>query len=123
MLDPTSSGRLTSIRRRLRWSVGLILLAAARLAVANPEQSDAVLACPFSKPEQARLLGHRSVEQGAYQRAGECYRVAGDYDRANSAFIDASRVAATATSRQLAQDRDQAKAQWRRLQAALHRKR
>jgi hypothetical protein len=123
MLDATSSVRLTSIRRRLRSSVGLILLAAARLAVANPEQSDTVPACPFSEPEHARLLADRSVEQGAYQRAGECYKVAGDYDRANSAFIEASRVAARASSRQLAQDRDQAKAQWQRLQAALHRKR
>jgi hypothetical protein len=103
--------------------VSAILIAAARLAVANPEQSDATPACPFSKPDQARLLADRSVEQGAYQRAGECYRVAGDYDRANSAFIKATRVAAAESSRQLVQGRDQAKAQWQRLQAALHRKR
>jgi hypothetical protein len=123
LLDRASSGRLTGIRRQFRWSVGAILLAAVRLAVANPEQADAVPACPFSEPEQARLLADRFLEQGAYQRAGECYRLAGDYDRANSAFIKATRVAAAASSPQLAQDRDQAKAQWQRLQAALHRKR
>jgi hypothetical protein len=115
--------RVARTRRKLRSRVVVvILLAAARLAVANPKQSDAVPACPFSNPEQARLLADRFVEQSAYQRAGECYRVAGDYDRANSAFIKATRVAAAAGSGQLARDRDEAKAQWQRLQAALHRK-
>ena len=125
MLDLTSSGRITSLRRGLRWKavVGVILFAAAKLAVANPEQSDVVAACPSSNPEQARLLAGRLVEQGAYQPASECYRVAGDYDRANSASVKATRVAAAASSRQFAQGRDQAKEQWQRLQAALHRKR
>jgi hypothetical protein len=60
----------------LRWKVvvGAILFA-ARLIVANPEQSDAVPVCLFvSNPEQARLLADRCIGQGAYRRAAECYR-------------------------------------------------
>ena len=125
MPNCTSSVRLASIRRRWRWSaaVGVILFATAPVAVANPEQSDGAPGCPFSNPERARLLAGRFVGQGAYQRAGYCYRVAGDYARANSAFVRAARDAAATSARQFTQGRDQAKAQWQRLQEALHRKR
>ena len=96
------------------------LLAAARLAFADPIPVQSAGACPAAGAAQARLLADHFSERGAYQQAGECYRVAGDYDRANHAFIQASRVSAAAGSRQLADDRDVAKAQWQRLQATLH---
>jgi hypothetical protein len=98
-------------------SVGLAFIAATQLASADQTQLEG---CPASNLEQARVVADRLFEQAAYQRAGECYRLAGDYDRANSAFAKATRVSAATGSRQLAEDRDQAKAQWQRLQAALH---
>ena len=110
------------IRRPLRWRVvGLILLTAARLAYADPAPTEAVANCPVSDVGQARALADRSLEQGAYQLAGECYRVAGEYELANEAFVHASRTSADAGTRQLADDRVEARAQWQRLQASLHR--
>lgn len=108
--------------RSLRWRiVGSILIVTARLAFADPAQTDHPFICQVTNAEQARTLADSLMEQAAYQRAGECYRVAGDYERANHAFMQASRASAMDGSRQLADDRDQAKAQWQRLQAALHR--
>jgi hypothetical protein len=96
------------------------VLAAARLALADPTSAEGPGACPGASAAQARQLADHYSEQGAYQQAGECYRLAGDYDRANREFIRASRVSVAAGSHQLADDRDVAKAQWARLQAALH---
>src|SRR6185312_7299341 len=45
--------------------------------------------CPVASPEQARRLGDELFEQGAYQRAGECYATAGQYGLANRAFVKA----------------------------------
>src|SRR5581483_8605979 len=100
--------------------ISIGLLAAARLAIADPTPADVSAACPATSADQARVLAEHYAEHGSYQQAGECYRLAGDYDRANREFIRASRVSVAAGSHQLADDRDVAKAQWARLQAVLH---
>ena len=96
------------------------LLAAVQLALADPAPAESPVACSGASAAQARRLADHYSEQGAYQQAGECYRLAGDYERANREFIRASRVSVAVGSRQLTDDREVAKAQWARLQATLH---
>ena len=100
---------------------GLVLLAVASLTTAYSGESGTDSTCPFSGQQHPRELADRFFEQKAYERAGECYRAVGDYESANRAFIQASRESAKVGSRQLASDREQAKAQWKRLQAVFHR--
>ena len=98
--------------------IGLsLLVAAAPLALAEPaieQQQD----CPISTRE-AHSLADRLFEQGSYRAAGACYLAAGDYDRANRAFVKAVGPASTATARQLAHQGEQAKAMLRNLQLAI----
>jgi hypothetical protein len=97
----------------------LVILAAAPLA-----QADAPVAehCPVSAsaPEQARWLADALFEQGAYQRAGECYEAAGDHALADKAFVKAVGPQSATTTRQLSDQRDQAKALFNQLQQAFH---
>jgi hypothetical protein len=65
-----------------------LLLAAAPLAFADPVVGEHQ-SCPVSTA-QAHSLADRLYEQGSYQPAGACYLAAGDYDRANRAFVKAS---------------------------------
>src|SRR5580698_5756223 len=95
-----------------------VLFVASRVVLADPTGAPVPPSCPVSDREQARPLADRLDGQGDYQHAGACYLVSGDYDRANRAFIQASRVSAAAGSRQFADGRDQAKAQWRLLQSS-----
>jgi hypothetical protein len=76
--------------------------------------------CPASTQEQARWLGDVLFEQGAFQRAGECYQAAGDHALANRAFLKAVAPQSAATARQLSDQRDQAKALLRKVQGAFH---
>ena len=93
------------------------LLAAAPLALADPalEQHQG---CPVSA-EEAHSLADGLYEQGSYQAAGACYLAAGDYDRANRAFVKAVGPASTATSRQLSDQGAQAKTMLHNLQLAF----
>jgi hypothetical protein len=92
----------------------LLALSAVPFVFAAPPP-DATGHCAATTPEEARSLGERLFEQGAYQRAGECYQVAGDLARANLAFLKALGPESTATERRLAEQRDQAKALLRQV--------
>ena len=92
----------------------LFLLAAAASASAD-SPPDAAQPCRLMTASEARSLGKQFFEQGAYQRAGECYQVAGDLARANLAFLKALGPESTATERRLAEQRDQAKALLRQV--------
>jgi TolA-binding protein len=99
--------------------LGLVLLTAGSLALADqaPEEH-----CPVSvsSPEQAHWLADALFEQGAYQRAGMCYEVAGDHALANKAFLKAVGPQSSATTQQLSAQRDQAKALFRQLHQAFN---
>jgi hypothetical protein len=74
-----------------------------------------------SSPEQARSLGNELFERGAYQNAGACYIAAGDYSRANRAFLRAAVPESAVAARDAAQTRDAAKAQFQKIRQNLHR--
>ena len=112
-----SQGRVSLSDARTLSIMGLtLLLAAAPLTLAAPAEEHA--GCPVSSPE-AHSLGDRLFEQGSYQAAGECYLAAGDYDRANHAFVKAVGPAGAATARQLSDQGEQAKTMLRKLQLAF----
>jgi len=120
-------GRVPYRRSRVRVSgsaakglsiIGLsLLLAAAPLALGAPATEERE-GCPVSM-EEAHSLGDRLFEQRSYQAAGECYLAAGDYDRANRAFVKAVGPAMAATARQLSDQGAQAKTMLLKLQGAF----
>jgi hypothetical protein len=97
----------------------LLLLMIAPLALADPALEEHC-PVPVSTPEQARWLADTLFEQGAYQRAGECYEAAGDHALANKAYLKAVGAQSSATTRQLSEQRDQAKALFRQVQQAFN---
>jgi hypothetical protein len=111
-----NSIRLDAGRLRV---IGLaVLLTAVSLALADPVP-DAPQPCQVSTQERARTLGDELFEQGAYQRAGECYQAAKEYDLANRAFLRAVQAESVATARQLSDQRDQGRTMLRRVQQAF----
>ena len=54
-----------------------------------------------------------------YQKAGQCYLVAGDKPRADLAFIKATAAEAPSAKRQLAANANQVREQFRRLRQAF----
>jgi hypothetical protein len=94
-----------------------LLLAAAPLAFADPALEEHQ-GCPVSA-EEAHSLADGLFEQGSYQAAGACYLAAGDYDRANRAFVKAVGPASAATARQLSDQGAQAKTMLHNLQLAF----
>ena len=101
--------------------IGLgLLLVTAPLALADPlPEGDGQAACAAATHEEARSLGDMLFEQGAYQRAGECYQAAGDFDLANQAFVKAVGPQSAVTARQLSEQRDEAKLMLRKVQLAF----
>ena len=98
-------------------AVALGSVAAAALAdPAPPATAD----CPVSVPQQAKWLADEFFAQGAYQRAGECYQVAGEYARANEAFVRAVGPRSEATARQMSEQRERARALFHQVQVAFH---
>ena len=102
------------LQARRYLATALLSLAVVPLALADPPPA-ATQHCAVTTPEQARWLGKQLFEQGAYQRAGECYQAAGDLALANQAFFKALEPESTATERRLAEQRDQAKALLRQV--------
>jgi len=97
--------------------LSLLLLVAAPLALADqlPEPQY----CAGTTQQQARGLGDVLFEQGAYQRAGQCYQAAGEYALANEAFLKAVGPQSAATARRLSDQRDQSKALFHQVQQAF----
>jgi hypothetical protein len=90
--------------------------ATAALAAVAPT---AELRCSAASPERARELADRAWQDGSYQLAGECYLTAGEPNMADRAFVKAVAPQAALTSRKLAENRDEAKAQIRQWKQAL----
>jgi hypothetical protein len=85
------------------------LLAASRLALADPALASSPV-CDAATAQEANSLADRLYERGEYQRAGECYRAAGDLVHANLAFLKAAGPTSQETARDLKAQRDAAKA-------------
>jgi hypothetical protein len=78
--------------------------------------------CNEATAERARWLGDRASQDGAYQRAGECYLAAGEHALANQAFVKASAQMSGDTSRRLAANLSDFKAQARQMKQAFQRR-
>jgi hypothetical protein len=94
-----------------------LLLAATPLALAEPAPEERQ-GCPVSA-EEAHSLADGLFEQGSYQAAGACYLAAGDYDRANRAFVKAVGPVSAATAHQLSDQGTHAKTMLHNLQLAF----
>jgi hypothetical protein len=121
--------------------VGLAFLWAASFALADAPKTDSPATaataetvvviqtswnCGEVSVERARSLADRASQDGAYQRAGECYLAAGEPALANQAFVRASAQASGDTSRRLAANLNDAKAdvkaQARQMKLAFQRR-
>jgi hypothetical protein len=91
-----------------------LLLAGAHVALADPVL-EARPSCVISDQKEARRLADALFEQGSYQRAGECYQTAGEYARADRAFLKAVEPAGELTARRLSDQGEQAKALLRQV--------
>lgn len=96
-----------------------VLLGTSSLALADPGL-EARGQCAVVTAAEARSLADTLYQQGAYQRAGECYQVAGDSDRANVAFTRALGPASAVTARLASDQAEQTKALVQRYKQALH---
>jgi hypothetical protein len=95
-----------------------LLLAGVPLALADPAIEEHQ-GCPVVSIEEAHSLADRLYEQRSYRQAGACYLTAGDYDRANRAFVKAVGPASAVTARQLSDQGEQAKTMLHNLQLAF----
>lgn len=118
--------------------LGLALLGGSALALADIPKTDSAATgtdtvvvvgarddtsnCSEVSAERARWLADKASREGAYKRAGECYLAAGEPALANEAFVRAVGPASADTSRQLAANREQLKAQARQLRLAFQHK-
>jgi hypothetical protein len=122
------------IVKQVQFLVGLALLGAASFALADAPRTDspasaatpetvvvvgATWNCNEATPERARWLADKASQDGAYQHAGECYLAAGEHALANQAFVKASAQASGDTSRRLAANLSDFKAQARQMKQAF----
>jgi hypothetical protein len=114
------------IIKQARTLLGLALLSAAGLAVADVQETVVVVGgaqtaanCSQATVEQARWLADKASQDGAYQRAGECYLIAGQHALADQAFVKASLQSKDDTSRRLASNLNDVKAQARQMKQAF----
>jgi hypothetical protein len=105
---------------------GLALLSAAGAAVADVQETVVVsggaqtpVSCSEATPERARWLADQASQDRSYQRAGECYLIAGQHALADQAFVKASVQSKDDTSRRLASNLNDVKAQARQLKQAF----
>jgi len=117
--------------------VGLALLCGTRFAVADAPRTDLPAStaapetvvvvgtnwnCSEVSAERARSIADKASQDGAYQRAGECYLAAGEHALANEAFVKASAQTSGDTSRRLASNLGDFKAQARQMKQAFQRR-
>jgi hypothetical protein len=122
------------IVKQVQLSVWLACLSAVGIALADPKADapaaaletivvvrgpEAALNCNEATPARARWLADKAWQDGAYQRAGECYLVAGEHGMADQAFIKASAQNRVDTSRKLAANLNDVKAQARQMKEAF----
>jgi hypothetical protein len=105
--------------------VGVALLGAAGVTVADIPATvvvvggDVASTCSESAPDRARWLADQASKDGAFQRAGECYLAAGQHSLADQAFVKASVQSKGDTSRRLASNLSDVKAQARQIKQAF----
>jgi UDP-N-acetylmuramyl pentapeptide synthase len=117
--------------------VGIALLGVASFALADAPRTDSPATaataetvvvvgtnwnCSEVSAERARSLADKASQDGAYQRAGECYLAAGEHALANQAFVKASAQTSGDTSRRLAANLSDFKAQARQMKQAFQRR-
>jgi hypothetical protein len=114
------------IIKQARMLLGLALLSAAGVAVADVQETVVVVGgaqnaanCNEATAERARWLADKASQDGAYQRAGECYLIAGQHALADQAFVKASLQSKDDTSRRLASNLNDVKAQARQMKQAF----
>jgi hypothetical protein len=114
------------IIKQARMLAGLALLTAAGVAVADVQETVVVVGgaetavnCSEATAERARWLADKASQDGAYQRAGECYLIAGQQALADQAFVKASLRSKDDTSRRLASNLNDVKAQARQMKQAF----
>ena len=111
-------------------ALALVGIAGVALADAPPaEAAETVVvlgtagACKeATTPEHARTLADKAWQDGAYRLAGECYVAAGEHALANEAFVKASAQTSGDTSRRLASNLNDVKAQARQMKQAFQRR-
>ncbi|MFL6600109.1 MAG: hypothetical protein ACJ8R9_02125 [Steroidobacteraceae bacterium] len=117
--------------KQVRILAGLALAGAASITLADTATPETVVVegtaqgawnCNEATAERARSLGDKASQDGAYQRAGECYLIAGEHALANQAFARASAQASGDTSRRLAANLSDVKAQARQMKQAFQRR-
>jgi hypothetical protein len=108
-----------SMRSGFRPFWPLLLLAATRVVLADPAV-EGPRVCEVASPQEARSLADRLYGEAEYQRAGECYRVAGDLENANLAFLKAAGSNSEDTARALKVQRDAAKSLFATYKHAFH---
>ena len=107
---------------RTMWVV-VALLCATGTAAADVQENVVVVgasrSCSDETPEHARWLADKASRNGEYQRAGECYLIAGEHSLADQAFVKASAQAKEDTSRRLASNLSDFKASARQMKQAF----
>jgi hypothetical protein len=112
---------------------GLALLTNAGLALAevpgNPSSATTVVIessgtwnCQDADASRARWLAQQASKEGAFQRAGECYLAAGERALADRSFVQAAAHSTPETSRRLAANLVEVKAQARQVKDAFRRR-
>lgn len=104
--------------RRLRHTmllVGVFLFTATRALFADPAQNRPA-GCAVADAQQAAALAEVLYEKQQYQRAGECYQVAGDPSHAQQAFLKAVGPNSEAAGRALKDQGDAAKSLFVKVQ-------
>lgn len=105
----------------------LIICISPQLAIADSATqldrppSEEQLACSAISAAEARRVADVSNAKGEYQRAADCYLSAGEYSLADEAYIKAVSPASNDTLHKLAQDRQDAQAQFRKVKAVWQR--
>jgi len=103
--------------------LALALLGAAGTAAADVQENVVVVgaaqSCSDQTPEQARWIADKASREGEYQRAGECYLVAGEHSLADQAFVRASAQSKGDTSKRLASNLSDLKASARQMKQAF----
>ena len=94
-------------------------VAAASETVVVEGTAEGAWNCTEATAERARWLADKAFQDGAYQRAGECYVAAGEHALANQAFAKASAQASVDTSHRLAANLNDVKAQARQMKQAF----
>src|SRR5579863_7779298 len=107
--------------RRLRQTMlllGVFLLTATRVLFADPAQGPPAN-CEVTSAQEAETLADMLYEKQQYQRAGECYQVAGNLPRAQQAFLKAVGPNSEAMGHALKDQGDAAKSLFVKVQRAF----